>query len=309
MKLSYPSPSLILIALACVTHQTLRAENYALLFSGGYDSYNNWDRYYAETSRMWNLLTNYGGYAADNVYVLFADGDNPYQDQHSSETEEYSDSDWSMVSDAGGVIRPATRLDFIGTVQEIGDRMASGEDSFYFWSFDHGAQDDDPAQGSGALVAWNMDPVLGVYETSWDDVLIKTSEISALLDPITSMNPLWEAYVMTQCYAGDFLYGLGITETDTNRFFAYAAAWDEESYDHAFADAWADGLELGLTTTQALGAYAVHNDIYGEYQGEYWETPGYIGGNFVMSSIPEPSAIWFGAGAGLALAFMRRKRS
>lgn len=259
---------------------------------------------------MWDILTGRLGYSVDKVYVLFADGTNPYLDQHDYDTDEYVDSDWSAVSGAGGIIRSATRSDFVSTVQEIGERMVGGKDSFYFWSFDHGGLDfnvdDEPLQGTGYLIGWDMGPVLEIPDTDWYDESIFTSEISSLLAPITSKNPVWEAYIMTQCFAGDFLSGLGIGEADTNRFFAWAADWYESSWGKAFAEAWADGMESGLLLTQDLGDYAVYNDIYGPYQGDHWENPGWIGGNFSIAAIPEPSAIWFGAFAGLAYAGRRR---
>jgi hypothetical protein len=296
------------LALACPAGQRLQADSYAVLFSGGADQSNNWDRYYNNTSRMWSLLTGSWGYDVDHVYVLFADGTDPYLDQHESGSGLFINSDWSMVTEAGGIIRSATHDDLESTLAEIGGAMTSGEDSFYFWSFDHGYLVAD--QGSGSLVGWDMGPVLGTSGTSWEDELIYTSEISTLLNPITLKNPIWEAYVMTQCYAGDFLSGLGITSGDTNRFFAYAAQWNEESYGDAFADAWADGMELGLTGTQALGEYAVINDIYGEHQGDHVETPGWIGGDFSLVAVPEPASFALGGGfAALALAAARRRKT
>ena len=207
-------------------------------------------------------------------------------------------SDWSAVTSAGSSVLSATRANFASTLSLVGYTMVSGQDSFYFWSFDHGFTDG--TQGSGLLIGWNTEDLFAES--------IYTSEISSLLSPITAKKPIWEAYVMTQCFAGDFLYGLGISEADTNRFFAYAAEWDEESWDYSFADSWAEGLESGLTSTHALGDYAVENDIYGQY-GTAEETPGYVGGDFLLP-VPEP-ATWtlFGGLGALGVALLRRRKS
>ncbi len=246
------------------------AENYAIVFSGGVNASNNHDRYYEETLRIWQDLVSCWGYDVNNVYVLFADGTDPAIDRSSGVS-----SDWSAIVSAGGNICAATTNDFKNVIQTIGSSMVSGSDSFFFWSFDHGSQTDPAVMGSGSLCAWNSQRIY-------------SSEFTTYLDPVLSKTPAWDAYIFTQCYAGDMANSLGITADDTNRFTAWAAAWNEVSYDKGFADAWASGMEAGHTQTQTLGTYAVSNDPYGP-NGTQWETPGWVGGLFSMG-VPEPGS-------------------
>jgi hypothetical protein len=297
---------LTLLALSVAAAQPLHAASYALLFSGGGDYNNNMDRFYDETSRMWSLTTGTLGYDVDNVYVLFADGTNPYVDQLSYKVRDWITSDWSQVTTAGGHIAEATRANFISTVQEIGSRMVSGQDTFYMWTFDHGGQQG--SAGQGWLTCWDLNPVLGLPAADAASERIYTSEFASLLDPITSKNPVWEAYAMAQCFAEDFRYGLNITESDTDRFFAWAAEYYQYSYDHSWADAWADGIEAGNTNSIVLGEYAVQNDIYGQHQGFHLETPGYTGGSFSIAAIPEAATWLYAAALGLPVLFHRRRR-
>jgi len=58
------------------------------------------------------------------------------------------------------------------------------------------------------------------------------------LQPITAMDPVWEAYVFNPCYSEEVANGLGITGEDTRRFAAWSPAWCET----ATVDTQAPGL-------------------------------------------------------------------
>ncbi|MFA5191536.1 MAG: hypothetical protein WC740_12460 [Verrucomicrobiia bacterium] len=190
----------VIVGLFLLSINPVSAENYALVFSGGVDASNNHDRYYEETLRIWQDLVSCWGYDVNNVYVLFADGTNPAIDRSSGVS-----SDWSSIVSAGGNISAATTNDFKNVIQTIGSSMVSGSDSFFFWSFDHGSQTEPAVKGSGSLCAWN-------------DESIYSSQFTTYLDPVLSQTPTWDAYIFTQCYAGDMASSLGITSDDTNRF-------------------------------------------------------------------------------------------
>lgn len=270
----------------------VQAGNYAMIFSGGGEPLSNYDYYYTQTSRMWDLLVNRMGYDADNVYVLFSDGVDPGLDQSKLRTG-YVNSDWSSVVNAGGHIDSATREDFQDTLQIIGNRMEPGRDGFMLWTFDHGNQSNPAKRGNGSLVTWLGDSIY-------------PGEIGSLLEPISDKAPLWDAYVFNQCYAEDMALGLGITSGDANRFATWAATWDQTSISDGFADAWADGMESGLLSTRLLAEYAIAHDPYGP-SGSRNENPGWVGGNFEISSVPEPSSGMVLA-LGLAAFVFSRKR-
>lgn len=143
---------------------------------------------------------------------------------------------------------------------------------------------------------------------AWNNESIYSSELPTYLDPISSKAPAWDAYVFTQCYAADMINNLNITSSTTNRFAAWAADWNEVSYDKGYAAAWASGMESGLVMSQTLGTYAVNNDPFGP-QGTSEEHPGWIGGNFSLAVVPEPgSGALFLTGAMAGFFFRKRHR-
>jgi hypothetical protein len=265
------------IAAFLTSTNSVHAERYALIYSGGNNINSNFSFYNLETSRFWDLLVNKWGYDVDKVYVLFADGTEP--DLDGVDYIKYTglvNSDWSAVVKAGGHIGTATKGDFIETLQTIGDRMEPGRDSFFFWSFDHGGQTSPALSGNGSLISWYSGEIF-------------SREFGDFLRPIRARNPVWEAYVMNQCYAEDFANGLGITANDTHRFVTWSSQWHETSTGYSFPLAWAKGMEAGLTTTHALGNYAIEHDANGP-NGNGFQHPGWVGGNFSMiDGSPVPS--------------------
>ena len=92
-----------LALLGCLlTANPAHAEKFALIYSGGGTRYSNASYFGERTLRVWRLLVNRWGYAADNVYVLFADGTDPALDCLAGAKQ--ADTDWSEVVRAGGRI-------------------------------------------------------------------------------------------------------------------------------------------------------------------------------------------------------------
>jgi PEP-CTERM motif len=265
------------------------ADNYGVIFSGGGNKDNNHDRYYEETLRMWNIMTGTLSYDMDKVFVLFSDGTDTAIDRSSN-----VNSDWSMITAAGGNISSATPTDLSDLLATLDQTIRPGEDCFHFWSFDHGGNptwDDDPVtaatEDAGYLVGWGGN--------------IQDEEFAAW---VLDIDGKAESYAFGQCFAGDMADDLNILPSE-NRFATWAADWTEPSYGKGWVDAWADGIEGGLRLTHELGNYAINND---PYLGS--EHPGWIGANFdiVTNSIPEPGTlVLVGLGAGL-LAFGSRRR-
>ena len=107
--------------------------NYAVLFSGGYNAQNNHDRYYDQTLRMWNILTQTPdlNFDVNNVHVLFADGTDPAVDRSSDVS-----SDWSSIVNTSGNIVSASAENLQTTITSLAS-IIDENSSFYFWSFDH----------------------------------------------------------------------------------------------------------------------------------------------------------------------------
>ena len=286
---------------------------YAVLFSGGLDAANNHDRYYEETLRMWNISV--GLFGVNNVFVLFADGLAPAVDRSSGVS-----SDWTPITNAGGNIEAATHDNLFARLTALSS-VITPQDSFYFWSFNHGDNPSFPdcpneapnAPNSPILNKANppgcLPPVVAnpndVVLTAWQAPSIRDDELAAWVAPINAKK---EAYAFAECFSGGMVDDLF---PDPNRFAAWAAAANECSFDRGWADAWADAIEAGLRSTWKMGEFARVNDPFGGGPAINKETPGWTGANFhflTNESVPEPSTFALFLISLLGITLCRRER-
>lgn len=275
--------------------------DYAVLFSGGGDPDNNRPRYYNQTLRMWDITTGILGFDPKNVYVLFADGLDPAADHCTDEggiagnpcpSQTYRNSVWDRVVNAGGAVLDATRDSLFDTLDFL-DQTMTTSDSFYFWSFDHGFNQNkvepfDPK--SGGLVAWGEPGIWDHEFAGWVDFFDVKAEI----------------YAFGQCFSGSMVDDLDLAH-HANRFAAWAAAGCEPSWGDGWVDAWADAIESGVRWTHELGQYAIRFDPFGP-NGLGLENPGEAGRNIhiMTNQIPEPGGLGVLALIGLVVVVVGR---
>lgn len=281
---------------------SLADSTYAVLFSGGGDVNNNFDRYYNQTLRMWNDATALFG--VNNVYVLFADGLDNGVDRTNNASVQVN-SDWSAITNAGGNIDSATEANLQTTMTIIGEQM-NPFTSFYFWSFDHGDVLTGATAGVGsdvALIPWAPGDVLN--EANW----ITDQELANMANNFAGAKA--EAFAFAQCHSGGMVDEL-MAGTHPPRFAAWAAAADECSFGDGWANQWANAVENPQLrkSTNAMGEFARINDPFGP-GGNNTETPGWTGADFdflTNEAVPEPASLLLLGGGLLTLAAARRKR-
>ncbi|MCX6632277.1 MAG: hypothetical protein NTW28_32090 [Candidatus Solibacter sp.] len=261
--------------------------DYAVLFSGGFNQDSNHDYYYNATLNMWDLTVNTLGFDASRVYVLSADGTDPAADLKSG-----GNSDWSAAVARGSTVEAASSANLASLFDHLADTMTV-DDSFYFWSFDHGGNSDPAQVQNSVLWGWNQEAIQAADFAAWAaDFQVKA-----------------QIYAFAQCYASGMAYAL-TQYPRTNRFAAWASAWDESSWSDGWASAWAEGIQSGIRDTVPLGIYARDHDIFA---AAGWEHPGFIGNNINIVTneavVPEPhSVVLLATFVGL-LVVVRKRRS
>ncbi len=217
-----------------------QAENYAVLFSGGANASANYSRYYDNISGIYEALINNYGLDADNIYILYADGNDPGIDQGTI------NSDMSFAS--GSTVLSATGANLESVFSTLGG-IIDDNDHFFFYSYDHGAQ---ASSGKDYLCGWN-DFISDTLFADWASYI----------------NAGYETYVMAQCYAGGMIEDLTL---DANEFACSSSnnsevAWSGHPY--GFAGHFLEGLQSGYNSTYDLFAYANTNDLFSINNPDY----------------------------------------
>jgi hypothetical protein len=199
------------------------AENYAIIFAGGFDPNNNHSRYYTNTVRMYDLVTGWPlNYKAENVWVLASDGLNPGADQELGGN--LVDSNWGGIVSKGSTVLAATPANLKATIQNL---FLGPADLLYLWTFDHG-------NGTKARTdLYEEETLCGWYGEIRDD------ELGGWLRGPGAGR---QAFVFAQCFSGGMVDDLGIPANSTTRFACAATNHYETSFGDGFAKAFADGV-------------------------------------------------------------------
>lgn len=259
-------------------------QEYAVLFSGGYNQASNYDYYYNSTYGMWDTAVHVLDVAPSHVWVLSSDGTDPAADRKGG-----SNSDWSSVVAEGTTVEAATQTNLSALFETLADTMTA-DDSFYFWSFDHGGNTDPPQIGNSVLWGWNQEAIAAAEFAAWTSGFTVKAQI----------------YAFAQCYGSGVAYALEAYPR-ANRFSAWSSGWYEPSWGDYWAASWEAGIRTGIHETVPLAIHARDYDLAAALLDK--EHPSFTGPNIDLITnefvVPEPQAIFLLSTAVLLLAAAR----
>jgi hypothetical protein len=215
------------------------SKNYAVLFAGGIRPYKNYPRYYNNTKNLYEILVNHFGLEPNNIWVLYADGNDPGEDLNTGGTA-YENSDMSYAKH----VLPATAANLETVLTETLANQAGINDHLFFWSFDHGGGNYNASGTTGE------EYLCGWYEDISDE---------DMADWIDHVPARYKTSVFTQCFAGGMLDNL--PPLSSTEFGCAATNHYESSWGDGFAAAFNDGLEV-CENTYDVYQYAYSHDAY-----------------------------------------------
>jgi hypothetical protein len=176
---------------------------YAIIISGGYDSYNNWQRYWNDCSAIYSTLVDLYNFQDSHIKCLISDGTNSGQDRHVNGG--YDSSPLDLDGDQDNDIDYSATKANITTVFNSLSSILTNHDHLFIFVTDHGDQE----SGQDALIyLWG--------ETIRDD---------QFATEVNKINAGQITIVMGQCYSGGFIDDL----TMPNRIISTACDYDETS--------------------------------------------------------------------------------
>ena len=314
--------------------QEYHLRDYAVIFSGGANNMNNTSVYYDEVVRLYDILVNQYGLDRANIYVIYADGEDPEADQNIGYGGKYYvNSDMSFA--AGSTVCSATLENLNEVMRTLGERMGN-TDHLLCYVADHGSgrMNAPTVFGEESVVAWDYSFISGedfasaMFNVKSGYVTLVFTEcfgggiLDNVLDYKKEIDPLTE-----ECLDrgnGAKWYGMAAANHYETSWYSFNVEYSSEyemyfitrNSEESFATVFLDTLENGLTLTSDSFFYAKANDLFaatddyennsGEYS-DYVEHPWGVGLMFSIVSTNDdiatlPYALFSDTLSGVSLA-------
>ncbi len=157
-------------------------DSYAVIISGGWDSSNNWIRYWNDCSFVYQLLVDQYGYKKENIYIIMASGNTTAWDFSMTATMlAVSNNDLDNDGEDETILS-ATRDNIESVFDELSGKITDKNDLFVF-TIDHGDR-------NGSLCLWDYD-------------MMSPYEFAEQIDKVSSAKSM--SFVLGQCYSGSFV--------------------------------------------------------------------------------------------------------
>ena len=224
---------------------TLRNNDYALLFVGGGDPWNNIDEFYITLRDYYFELVEEFSFDPTKIYILYADGCSDTYNMNNGYW--FMTSDMSFATDIGTTVCAATGSNLTSTLGEIASLMTA-DSHLLFYTEDHG----DGAPGD------HSDPY--DYLCGWDDgvedVLISSETVR---DALFQIQEGYVTCVFTQCFSGGILDDIFDLSTGTvssaytgSAHFVGGAAANHYEYSRYDTNSYGDYIGYPQTFEEAL---------------------------------------------------------
>lgn len=268
--------------------QGVSDHTYALIISGGWTKFTNYERYWNDCSFVYQTLVNKYMVPKSHIDVLMADGTDPASDMRGVDGT-YKSSPLDLDFDGKADINySATSANISACLNALSSKLTA-DDHLFIYVIDHGGSDDEI--NSSYICLWNQEKL---YDT----------RLAEMLAPITAKKVNVNV-VLGQCYAGGFIGELSqvgcvvaaACKGSENSYACPSIPYDEFVYHWTSAVNGADskGLSVvsdsdgnGHVTMKEAFDYAAENDYW-----KIWETPQYssiptsLGDDLAFDYIPE----------------------
>ena len=259
--------------------------NYLVIFSGGETPEGNTSVFYDEVVRLYDIARQQYSVKAENIYILYADGTDPADDQNIAAGEGATpiliNSDMSFATRSGAHVLSASYDHFLSVMGQVGGKM-DGNDHLLLFTADHGSGvEGEPEVDASAIVGWNSESISGerfaqaVFSVTAGYVtLVETQCFSGgildnVIDPATgkSRNPN-----ISETDAAAKWYGMAAANYYETSWYDYTTTYDAQ-YDAdvivrdsevSFATTFLDAFEQGGDYVLGASAfdYAKANDPF-----------------------------------------------
>ncbi len=222
-----PGPSNATAGGKAVFYKGVTSNCWAVILSGGYNTYNNHIRYWNDCAAMYTVLRRKYGYPRAQIITLISDGRDPAVDRNDGDgvyVNSPIDLDHDGVADTDG---SCTRAEIFAVFARLAATLSTNDQLFVFTT-DHGAQ---ITNTHAVLNLWNAEE-LHDYE----------------LEALTTNLPCPVMFVMEQCYSGGFVDNLD----QPQRVITTAADYEHSSW---AGDTWPDYNQYVYYWTAAIRGF------------------------------------------------------
>lgn len=254
---------------------------HAIILSGGYNVFANYERYWNDCSFIYQTLTKKYSIPRENITVLMSDGTDPAPDMHTT-TGQYIDSPLDLDNNGIADVKYSATKSNVKVVIDSITPILNEDDHLLLFVTDHGGSDDELS--TSYINLWNI---------SENEGKLYDYELAEWLTPLTKKYVNINV-VLGQCYSGGFIDDLtktGCVVSTASTGSEYSWACPDIPYDE-FLYHWTSAINgetaygetvnadtdgNGRVTMEEAFYYAQSNDRRQSETPQFISTPNSVG--------------------------------